>query len=75
MHIGDAIKKELEKQGKTVVWLADELSYSRTNIYKIFSKPSIDTMVLRRISLVLQIDFFKIYSDEMKECKGQNSTF
>lgn len=72
MHIGDAIRKELERQGKTVVWLADELSYSRTNIYKIFSKPSIDTMVLRRISLALQIDFFKIYSDDIKEFKRQN---
>ena len=72
MHIGDAIRKELERQGKTVVWLADELSYSRTNIYKIFSKPSIDTIVLRRISIALQVDFFKICSDDMKEYKKQN---
>lgn len=69
MHIGEAIREELEKQGKTVVWLADELSYSRTNIYKIFNRPSIDTAVLRRISLALQTDFFKICSEEMEEHK------
>ena len=69
MHIGEIIKAELKRQGKTVVWLAEELSYSRTNIYKIFSKSSIDTAVLCRISLALQIDFFKIYSDEMNEKK------
>lgn len=71
MHIGETIKKELERQGKTVVWLADELSYSRTNVYKIFSKASIDTTVLRRISLALQTDFFKICSDDMKEYKKE----
>ena len=71
MHIGETIKKELERQGKTVVWLADELSYSRTNIYKIFSKASIDTTVLRRISLALQTDFFKICSEDMKESKKE----
>jgi len=70
MHIGETIRKELERQGKTVVWLADELSYSRTNIYKIFNRPSIDTAVLRRISIALQIDFFKICSDDMEQHKA-----
>ena len=69
MHIGSIIKTELEKQGKTVVWLAEQLSYSRANIYKIFDKPSIDTDVLYRISVVLKFDFFKIYSSNMEEYK------
>ena len=69
MHIGSIIKTELEKQGKTVVWLAEQLSYSRANIYKIFDKSSIDTEVLYRISVVLKFDFFKIYSSNMEEYK------
>lgn len=67
MHIGEAIRKELERQGKTVVWFAEQLSYSRTNIYKIFNKSSIDTEVLYRISIVLQLNFFKFYSDNVEE--------
>lgn len=69
MHIGSEIKIELEKQGKTVVWLAQQLSYSRANIYKIFDKTSIDTDVLYRISIALQFDFFKIYSNKIEEHK------
>ena len=67
MHIGEAFRKELERQGKTVVWFAEQLSYSRTNIYKIFNKSSIDTEVLQRISIVLQLNFFKFYSDKVEE--------
>lgn len=66
MHIGQLIKQELEAQGRTVVWLAREMSYSRTNIYKIFDRSSIDTDVLLRVSLVLKRDFFKDYSEELK---------
>ena len=65
MHVGEAIKKELERQGKTVVWFARKMSYSRANIYKIFEKPSIDTNVLMRISTLLGVDFFKSYSNEL----------
>jgi len=66
VHIGQLIKQELEAQGRTVVWLAREMSYSRTNIYKIFDRSSIDTDVLLRVSLVLKRDFFKDYSEELK---------
>lgn len=62
MHIGKLIKQQMEEQGKTVVWLARQLSYSRTNVYKIYEKPSIDTDVLMRISVILKYDFFQIYT-------------
>ena len=67
MHIGQAIKEELDRQGRTVVWFAKELSYTRTNIYKIFEKSSIDTELLYRISTILKLDFFKLYSDRLHE--------
>ena len=67
MHIGKLIKQQVEEQGKTVVWFAQQLSYSRTNVYKIYEKSSIDTDVLMRISLVLHYDFFKLYSERLEE--------
>ena len=66
MHIGKLIRQKMEERHKTVVWLAKELAYSRTNVYKIYDKSSIDTDVLLRISIILEYDFFKIYSDEIE---------
>ena len=67
MHIGEAIKEELERQGKTVVWFAEQLPCHRTNVYRIFERPSIDTHVLMRISEILEHDFFIEHSSELKE--------
>lgn len=66
MHIGEAIKEELEKQGKTVVWFAEQLPCHRTNVYRIFERSSIDTQVLMRISEILQHDFFTDHAQELK---------
>lgn len=67
MHIGQLIKEQVEKQGKTVVWFANELSCSRTNIYKIYEKSSIDTSLLLRISSILEYDFFSAYTEKLEE--------
>lgn len=67
MHIGQLIKEQVEIQGKSVVWFARQLSYSRTNVYKIYEKSSIDTKVLLRISAILHYDFFENYSMMLKE--------
>ena len=65
INIGELIHEQVKKQGLSVTWLAHKLNYSRTNIYKIFDKPSIDTDVLLRISSALDYDFFAIYSSEL----------
>lgn len=67
MHIGRLIKEQMEAQGKTVSWLARELAYCRTNIYKIYDKKSIDTDLLLRICSLLDYDFFAVYSKELKK--------
>ena len=69
VHIGTLIRKTLKSKHKTVVWFANELSCSRTNVYKIFSKQSIDTFDLLRISKILEYDFFEVYSQELKTKK------
>lgn len=66
MHIGQLIKQQMEERHKTVVWLANKLSYSRTNVYKIYDKSSIDTDVLLRISVILEYDFFHVYTQELE---------
>jgi hypothetical protein len=65
IHIGQQIRKEVEERGKTSVWLARELGCHRTNVYKIYDKPTIDTGVLLRISRILHVDFFEYYSAEI----------
>lgn len=67
MHIGSLIKQKVREQKKTSVWLAQSLSCSRTNVYKLYDKKSVDTDVLIRISKILDFDFFSLYSTEMKK--------
>ena len=65
MHIGNAIYNELKRQGRTVVWFANRLSCDRTNVYRIFSKRSLDTELLERISIVLGHNFFADIASEL----------
>lgn len=67
LEIGTLIRQKLKERKRTIVWLAENLSCSRTNVYKIFDKRSIDTDYLLRISDILDYDFFQLYSDELKK--------
>ena len=64
VHIGQLIEQELRRQRRSVSWFAKELYCDRTNVYKLFRKESIDTLLLYRISYVLSHDFFKYYTDD-----------
>ncbi len=63
--IGELIKDELERQERTVTWFARKLSCDRSNVYRLFQKHSIDTALLRRISIILNKDFFAELSKDM----------
>ncbi|MCQ2113387.1 MAG: helix-turn-helix transcriptional regulator [Bacteroidaceae bacterium] len=65
MHIGKRIREVLDEKGQSVTWFAQTLCYSRTNIYKIFQKETIDSDILMTISDILNHDFFKDYSEEL----------
>lgn len=69
LEIGLLIRQKLKERKRTIVWLAEKLSCSRTNVYKIFDKRSIDTDYLIRISDILDYDFFALYSEELKKRK------
>ena len=69
MHIGQLIRVELVRQHHSATWFAQALGCSRTSVYKIFGKSSIDTDLLLRICMVLKVDFFKPYSDKLGNFK------
>lgn len=58
-HIGNLIKAELQRQGRTITWLAGEVHCTRENLYKIFRNPWISTDMLFKVSEALHHDFFK----------------
>lgn len=67
VDIGSIIKEELYRQERTVSWLARKLGCHRTVVYRIFNNSSIDTDMLVRISVILNRDFFKDYSNAINE--------
>ena len=62
IHIGELIRKEMRRQGKTNAWLAEQIGVTPRTANKIFSKKDIDTAQLLHISKALQHDFFGYYS-------------
>lgn len=65
VHIGKEIKKKMRARKMTVVGLSRELGCHRTNIYRIFDSPTIDSGILSRLSVILNYDFFKLYSKDI----------
>lgn len=77
IHIGDEIRKKVYERGMTITEFAKRIHRSREAVYSIFERPSINTDLLKTISLVLEYDFFMLYSDEKSACCPQkgNSFF
>lgn len=67
LHIGEAIQELMKRQGKTSTWLAQALCCDRTNVYNIYRRSSLDTLLLRRISKVLHHDFFADFSEDLQK--------
>ena len=65
-HIGNLVKAELHRQGRTITWLAGEVHCTRENLYKIFRHPWINTDMLFKISEALKHDFFKDCSKQLE---------
>lgn len=71
--IGLLIKRELERQERTVSWFARKLCCDRSNVYKIFKRSTIDTELLLRISQILHYNFFEVYREMAKGIIGNNN--
>ena len=72
-HIGNLIKEELNRQGRSITWLATQLNYSRQYMYKLFRRKWIYTDLLLKISDLLDYDFFRCFS-EWREQRSKTIT-
>ncbi|MCL2328924.1 MAG: XRE family transcriptional regulator [Bacteroidetes bacterium] len=62
IHIGKIIQSKMNEQGRRASWLARQLPCDRSNVYRIFKCPSIDTALLVKISEILNYNFFSHYT-------------
>ena len=69
IHIGKLIEEELRRQERSVSWFAKKLYCDRSNVYSIFKRPSIDSELLLRISIILNNNFFSYYLRELNNHK------
>ena len=66
-HVGHIIKAVFDEQGRKVNWFARQMHCNRTNVYKIFEKPHLNSETIQRASKVLEHDFFLDISQKMSE--------
>jgi hypothetical protein len=74
INIGREIEAELRRQGRGATWLAQRLHCDRTNVYNIFKREGIDTILLQRISTVLNRNFFMLYCKQLPSNEEKHST-
>lgn len=73
IFIGKIIEEELRRQERTVIWLSRKIHCDRRNIYDIFSRTSIDTDLLFKLSIALHKDFFAYFSTNLHLCDHLSS--
>ena len=65
IHIGEVIRAELQRQGRSVKWFQQQINRSHSAVYDIFKSRDINTELLTTISNVLNHNFFKDLSDNL----------
>lgn len=78
IHIGKLLRQYAEREGISQVRLAQMVNVANKSIFNIYSKPNINTDMLRRIGHALNVNFFEvIYKEEKKlnaDLYGDNET-
>ena len=72
VHIGHFIRDELRRQERTPTWLARKICCGRTNIYDIFERASLDSALIHRISMALNVNIFTLLSEDFS-CERQEN--
>lgn len=67
VHIGEEVKQHLYSTRMPVVEFAQRINKSRTVVYHIFKRKSIDSELLKKISETLGYDFFSHYTKYFPE--------
>lgn len=63
--IGELIEREVRKQQISITQFAEMIYCQRHNVYNIFRRSKIDIVLLKRISEVLNHNFFKDLADDL----------
>ncbi len=67
INIGELVLQKLKKEGRTLVWLANQVGCDDSNLGKILKNGKyIHCDLLFRISNALEEDFFAYYSQKLK---------
>lgn len=67
IHIGQKIKEVVEKKGMAKTELARRMNMTSSNVHKIFTRKTIDTGLLTKLSEILEHDFFSYYPKHLLE--------
>ncbi len=63
--IGELIEEEVRNQGLSIIDFANLIYCKRNNVYNIFKRNTIDIVLLKRISSVLNRNFFKEIAEDL----------
>lgn len=63
--IGDLINEEVRRKGMPVTKFAKEINCQRNNVYDIFNRSNMDIDLLKRISKVLDVNFFQTIANDL----------
>lgn len=66
-HIGAKVKRVMLERNMDITQLAQKVNRSRTNMYDIFSRRSIDSSLLADLSIALNYNFFSALSVQVEE--------
>lgn len=75
IHLGNLIKKKFKESGLTVGEFAQRIHRTRTVVYDIFERESIDIKMLEDISRALNFDFVKLFIDRGYPQKQVNELY
>lgn len=67
VHVGEMIRGELRRQGRTVTWFATQICCEKSNVYKLFRRSSIDVGQLMMISEALKHNFLRDCFEEIPD--------
>ncbi len=69
MHIGRQIRDTLDAMpGRhSVTWFASQIPCDRSTAYDIFRRADIDTYLLRKISIILNHNFFADLAEDVND--------
>ncbi len=73
LHIGERVKARAKELRIGPTELAGMINTSKQNVYGIYKRKTLDSELLKKISLVLKFDFFSAYYDKQWQKSFQES--